>query len=69
MGEEFGMTITDLGPCADCGMHNGMIFQEKTKKDEDRWYIACGYRKCEHKTKTHKELIDAGDEWGLMEME
>lgn len=59
---ELGITITDLGQCPDCGFNNPMIFQnEKSEK----WWVACGYRKCEHRTKDHKELLDAADEWGL----
>ena len=61
MGElEIG--ITDLAECKECGVYNALIFQvEKSNK----WWVACGYLKCEHKTKEHKELLDACDEWGL----
>jgi hypothetical protein len=58
---ELGITIDDLDVCPDCGHNNSMMFQGK----KDKWYIACGYRKCGHKTKLHKELLDACDEWGL----
>jgi ssDNA-binding Zn-finger/Zn-ribbon topoisomerase 1 len=63
---ELGITISDLDACPDCGHYNGMIFQNE--KNEKYW-IACGYRKCEHKTKESKELLDVADEWGLRESE
>ena len=61
MGElEIG--VTDLAACPTCGMLNALIFQVEKN---DKWWVACGYRKCEHKTKAHTELLDACDEWGL----
>ena len=58
---ELGITITDLGRCPSCGMHNPMIFEDEKRG----WFVSCGYRRCGHKTKNHKELLDAADEWGL----
>lgn len=59
---ELEITITDLAPCSDCGYSNSMIFQNEKN---DKLWIACGYRKCEHKTKEYNEMLDAADEWGL----
>ena len=59
---ELGITINDLGECTECARRVPMIFH-----DEKQGYnIACGYRKCEHKTKHHDEILDAADEWGLV---
>lgn len=63
---ELGITITDLSHCPDCGHYNAMIFQNEKN---EKWWIACGYRSCEHKTKEYAELLDASDEWGLKEAE
>ena len=65
MGEEHGVTITDLAPCPECGGGQQLIFQSAKEK----WWVSCGYNKCGHKTKEHVELLDAADEWGLKEME
>lgn len=59
---ELNISVTDLGECSDCGHHNQMIFQTP---DGTAWYIACGYRTCEHKTEEHEELLDACSAWGL----
>jgi hypothetical protein len=61
---ELGIGVTDLTGCTECGFHNQLIFQIEKN---DKWWIACGYRRCEHKTKEHSELLDACDEWGLKE--
>jgi hypothetical protein len=63
---ELGITIMDLGACPICGYHNPMIFQNE--KNEKFW-IACGHRRCEFKTKENKELLEPADEWGLAESE
>lgn len=61
MGElEIG--VTDLAECKDCGFSNSLIFQNEKN---EKWWVACGYRKCEHRTKEHVELLDAADAWGL----
>ena len=59
---ELGIGVTDLTGCVECGFHNPLIFQIEKN---DKWWIACGHRRCEHKTKEHVELLDACDEWGL----
>lgn len=59
---ELAITITDLHHCPECSHHNPMMFQNE--KDE-KWWIACGYRDCEYKTKDYTELLDACAEWGL----
>lgn len=62
---ELGITINDLGPCPECAGNHTMIFQDRKN---EKWYVACGYHtKCGHRTKSHKELLDAADEWGLKE--
>jgi hypothetical protein len=63
---ELNIGITDLAPCTDCGYNNPLIFQ--VEKDET-WWIACGYRRCEHKTEHYAELLDAADAWGLRSAE
>jgi hypothetical protein len=63
MGEgELGITISDLDSCHECGMNNPMIFQNEKN---NKYFIACGYRKCEHRTREYKEDLDAADKWGL----
>ena len=58
---ELGITIRDLTPCSKCGHSIPLIFEnEKTG-----WYITCAYPVCGHATKTHTELLEAADEWGL----
>ena len=59
---ELGITITDLGQCKECGFTVPMMFEE----EKTGWFIACGHRKCEHKTEHHIELLDAADAWGLV---
>lgn len=63
---ELGIGITDLAACPSCGFVNPMIFQNE--KDE-KWWVACGHRQCEHRTKHHAELLDAADAWGLRSAE
>jgi hypothetical protein len=60
---ELGIGITDLGECDNCGHILPFIFQTVKGK----WWVACAVPKCEHKTKEHKELLDAADAWGLRE--
>jgi hypothetical protein len=50
-----------LGECKECGHVIPMMFDDEKRG----WNIACGYRQCQHKTKHHKELIQAADEWGF----
>jgi hypothetical protein len=57
---ELNITITDLDHCTVCGATVPMIFEEKKG-----WWVSCGFRKCTHRTKVHKELLDAADQWGL----
>jgi hypothetical protein len=59
---ELSITITDLSHCVECERNNAMIFQNEKN---EKWWIACGYRKCEHRTKEYVELLDACSEWGL----
>ena len=62
---ELEITINDLSTCPECGGGQSMIFQDRKS---DKWFVACGYHtKCGHKTKFHKELLGAADEWGLKE--
>lgn len=61
---ELEITICDLGICQSCGHDQAMIF----KTSKEKWWVACGFGKCEHKTKEHVELLDAASEWGLKEM-
>lgn len=58
---DLNIGVTDLAPCKECGYQNSMIFDG----GDDGWFIACGYRKCEHRTVSHAELLDACSDWGL----